>query len=99
MGWCDLPRDGASYFLFANPDAILADIRRVPRKESPIRQCQSKDNEELACDAYIPETFMLCYMDARALFLLLEVVVHRCVHRIGGARIVVCFDIYRGEDI
>jgi hypothetical protein len=79
VGWCDLAIE-----LF-----LLANIRRVPQKESPIRQCQS---EATNGDMHACRT---CAADARAL-----PPFGRCgarpvdAYRIGGVRIVVCFDIY-----
>ena len=82
-----------------SPVILFANIRRVPRKGSPIRQCQIKARE-------ITKTAMRAYSrhvvlpddDAGALppFGLCGA---RLVdaNRIGGARIVVCFHIYRSR--
>ena len=83
-----------------SPAILFANIRRVPRKGSPIRQCQIKAREitKTAMRAYsrhvvLPDDdagalppFGLCGARLASWWMRM--------HRIGGVRIVVCFDIY-----
>ena len=74
-------------FLCTNLDVIVANIRRVPLKRSPIRLCQSEitknDVDAETCCAADERACNCCFWTSWC---------------IGGVRIIaVCFDIYREE--